>query len=155
SKLRLSSEARSRQIIWQDSEDIVGDLVLDIVKRLLTAKTDPDKQPLEDLTTYVAVAAHNAFYTYLRRKHPDRWRLKDKLRYVLTYKTGGFALWRGNQNKWWCGLEEWRVQNVAPCAAGCVNKLREELAGKSANLLSEREKDNLPELVNEIFRWAG
>ncbi|HEU4388563.1 MAG TPA: hypothetical protein VFV34_12250 [Blastocatellia bacterium] len=154
-KLRLSVEGRSRHIIWQDSEDIVGDLVLDIVKRLLAAKADPDRQPLEDLTTYVAVAAHNAFYTYLRRKHPERWRLKDKLRYVLTYKTGGFALWRGNQNKWWCGLEEWRVQNVSPCPAGRVKKFREERAELSANLIGEGEKDNLPKLVNEVFQWAG
>src|SRR5262249_3322041 len=130
-KLRVSAEGPSRHIVWQDSEDIVGDLVLDIVKRLLAAKADPDRQPLEDLTTYVAVAAHNAYYTYLRQKHPERWRLKDRLRYVLTNREG-FALWKGAQNKWWCGLARWRVQNIAPCAAGRIKRFREEQAELTA-----------------------
>lgn len=152
-RLRLSVEGSNHYIVWQESEDIVGDLVLDIIKRLLAVKADPETKSLDDLSTYVAVAAYNAFYTYLRRRHPERWRLKDKLRYVLTYRKG-FALWKGDRGRWWCGLADWRDEDVASCATGRIKSLREDRE-RAIRVLGETERDNLPRLLDEIFAWAG
>src|SRR6185436_14086101 len=92
-------------------------------------KSDPRKQPVSDLTNYVAVAAHNAFNTYLRRKHPERWRLKDKLRYVLSNQKG-LSLWENESDTWLCGFDIWRENDTPLSAAGRVRELRDNDAAR-------------------------
>lgn len=154
-KLRLSADGSDHNSAWQDSDDIVGEVVLQLVKRLSEMKSDPQKQPVSDLTNYVAVAAHNAFNTYLRRKHPERWRLKDKLRYVLIYQKG-FSLWESETGRWLCGFGVWREESTPLSAAGRVRELREnESERERIAAENEPEKKNLPRLVGAVFNWAG
>ena len=43
-KLRLSAEGSDHNRAWQDADDIVGDVVLQLVRRLLETKSDPDRK---------------------------------------------------------------------------------------------------------------
>jgi hypothetical protein len=154
-KLRLSTARSDHNSELQDSEDIVGDVLLQLVKRLRDAKSDPRKAPLNDVTSYVAVAARNAFSSYVRSKHPERWRLKDKIRYVLINQKG-LALWEAGRSRWICGFEMWRQDGRTPCPSDVLQQLREnpgELATKS--LETGKGRNNLPRLVAAIFNWAG
>ena len=154
-KLRLSALRSDHNSEVQDSEDIVGDVVLQLVKRLRDAKSDPRKGPLNDVNSYVAVAACNAFNTYVRRKHPERWRLKDKVRYALTYQRG-FSLWEPDRTRTLCGFDVWREEGRPSHPSGGLQWLREnpgELASIDPNSIKART--NLPLLVSAIFNWAG
>ena len=154
-KLRLSADGSDNNRAWQDADDIVGDVVLQLVRRMLDMKSDPRKQPVSDLTNYVAAAGHNAFNTYLRRKHPERWRLKDKLRYVLTYQRG-FSLWEGERGRWLCGFEVWREQSTSRSAESRVRHLRDNKDERERICLDlENQKKSLPGLVVAVFNWAG
>jgi len=154
-KLRVSADGSDNNRACQDSDDIVGDVVLQLVRRLSEVKSDPRKQSISDLTNYVAVAAHNAFNTYLRRKHPERWKLKDKLRYVLTYQKG-FSLWENQNGRWLCGFKVWRDDSTPLSAPGRVRELRDNQPERERVLLeSESQKKNLPRLVGAVFNWAG
>ena len=89
----------------QDREDVAGDVVLDLVTRLKRLKQGGDT-PIERFSAYVAVAAHNGCDQYLRQRYPQRHRLKNRLRYLLS-KMPNFALWEDLEHGWICGRAVW------------------------------------------------
>jgi DNA-directed RNA polymerase specialized sigma24 family protein len=105
----------------QDREDIAGDVVLDLVSRLKRLKQSND-MPIERFTAYVAVAAHNGCDQYLRHRYPQRHRLKNRLRYLLT-KSANFALWEDAERGWVCGRSTWRGRTPVPLDPEVVSHL--------------------------------
>jgi hypothetical protein len=74
--------------------------------------------PILNFAAYVASIAYRTCYTHLRRLYPQRARLKNRLRYALTYdpdlsiEQDAFGIWR-------CGLTEWAEhppEDVDPAA---------------------------------------
>jgi hypothetical protein len=61
---------------------------------------------------YVAAAAHNARSSYLRRKYPERARLRDRLRYMLSHHEQR-AVWELERREWLCGFVSWRDQQLS------------------------------------------
>jgi hypothetical protein len=151
-KLRLSTARSDHNSELQDSEDIIADVLLQLVKRLRDAKSNPHKAPLNDVTSYVAVAARNAFSTYVRSKHPERSRLKDRICYALVNQKG-FALWEAG-GRWICGFEVWRQEGREPSPPDLLQQLRDNPNALASTTFYER-RNNLPQLVDAIFNWAG
>src|SRR5262249_3234578 len=63
-----------------------------------------------------AATAHNACHAFVRRRFPDRARMRNRLRYVLT-RDPGLALWDGPGGEWLCGLSAWRGRPTAVASA--------------------------------------
>src|SRR5262245_33375285 len=99
----------------QDAEDVTAEVVLRLLKRLRDLKANPPESAASGFRGYVAVAAYNACYEYLRREYPDRCRLKARLRYALR-RGREFALWLGEGRQWLCGFAVWR-DAVPPAGA--------------------------------------
>ncbi|HEY6330268.1 MAG TPA: hypothetical protein VI756_13090 [Blastocatellia bacterium] len=91
---------------FHDIEDVCNEVAIQLLNRLRRIKASASSEFLTDFRAYVAVSAYNACHHYLRRKYPERYRLKNRLRYVLT-RDGCFALWE-TSGRWFCGLSEWR-----------------------------------------------
>ena len=90
----------------QDREDLSGDIMLDLVSRLQSAKSGESK-PIENYQGYIAVAAYHACDQYLRRRYPQRHRLRNRVRYLLEH-TKGFAVWEDEQGELIAGRAQWR-----------------------------------------------
>ncbi|SPE27891.1 conserved hypothetical protein [Candidatus Sulfopaludibacter sp. SbA3] len=105
----------------QDREDVAGDVILDLVSRLKRLKREGDT-PIERFTAYVAVAAHNGCDQYLRHRYPQRHRLKNRLRYLLS-KTPNLALWEDWEHGWICGRRAWRDRPPVPLDPELVSRL--------------------------------
>src|SRR4030095_4330105 len=105
----------------QDAEDVTAEVALRLRKKLRDLKLTPPEAVAGGFRGYVAVAAYNACYQYLRQEYPNRSRLKAKLRYALTRRPE-FALWRSESRRWLCGFAAWG-DAVPP--AGAVALLRE------------------------------
>ena len=105
----------------QDREDIAGDVILDLVSRLKRLKQSND-MPIERFAAYVAAAAHNGCDQYLRHRYPQRHRLKNRLRYLLT-KTANFDLWEDAERGWICGRSAWRGRSPVPLDPEVVSHL--------------------------------
>src|SRR5689334_196569 len=90
-KLRLS-------LVHSDAEDVYGEILLQILAELREFKKSPKNRPIKDFKSYVATIAYHTCYEYLREKYPQRSRLKDRLRYLLSHHKS-FAMWEGNQEK--------------------------------------------------------
>jgi RNA polymerase sigma factor (sigma-70 family) len=124
----------------QDREDVAGDVILDLVSRLKRLKEAGDA-PIERFAAYVSVAAHNGCDQYLRQRYPQRHRLKNRLRYLLS-KTPAFALWEDSERGWVCGRAIWQGRAPVP--------LDPELIAR----LGPRDRPP-PQLLADLFNQVG
>jgi RNA polymerase sigma factor (sigma-70 family) len=96
----------------QDRDDVVGDVTLELVARLKRLKSSGDAG-IERFAAYVSVAAHNGCDQYLRQRYPQRHRLKNRLRYLLS-KLPNLALWEDSERGWVCGRTNWKGRAPVP-----------------------------------------
>lgn len=89
-----------------DIEEVYHDVQLRLLQRLRALKQDPADRPITNLHSYVATIARHTCDEYLRRKHPLRRSLKDKLRHQLTSHTE-FTLWQDEEHGYLAGLAIW------------------------------------------------
>jgi RNA polymerase sigma factor (sigma-70 family) len=85
-----------------EAEEIVSTIHVRVLRRL---QQFPGGDAIGNLADYVATISHNAIYDHLRRRYPERTRLKNRLRYVIKHDPR-FALWE-TTNGAACGLAEW------------------------------------------------
>jgi RNA polymerase sigma factor (sigma-70 family) len=154
---RKLSISRSSSIAGQeDAEDVYSEVLVQLLSRLQRARANPDANAINDFRGYVAVTTYNACHQHLRQKYPHRWRLKNRLRYLLTH-TSGLALWENAGAEWLCGLafQQGRTkegERGKPLEPVRDNPRTLERAGLSTeNLHFVR----LTDLVKAIFQWVG
>ena len=140
----------------QDAEDISGEVLVQLLKRLRDFKTNPEDKAISNFRGHVAVTTYHAYHAYLRQKYPARWRLKNKLRYLLTH-TKEFALWEGGEREWLCGFAVWRDRQIAVARGGLVQQWRDSVqAAERAELSSAVvRRMRLAELLILIFKEVG
>lgn len=96
-----------------DAEDLVSSILLRIVARLQLAAVS-EEHAIERVESYVATLTYNALYDDRRRRFPERTRLKNRLRYILS-TDARFAAWTSEDDELICGLAAWKNRNdVAP-----------------------------------------
>jgi DNA-directed RNA polymerase specialized sigma24 family protein len=155
-KLRVSVNGGGYSRAAQEAEDVRSEILLQLISRLRALKEDSEGKAIANFRSYVAVTAHNACHEFLRRKYPERWRLKNRLRYLLTHQAG-FALWETEQGEWLCGTEAWRAKEIKPGSAGRIRELRNDslalelpgMTGRNPHLMHPAE------LVAAIFKQVG
>ena len=98
--LDLSDERRENE----EARDLVSEARLLIIEKLQKLRSG-DGRPIDDLDAYADRVAVNVCNKYLRHKYPNRLRLKNQLRYLLSHNQR-FALWLSDDGEWLCGLRE-------------------------------------------------
>ena len=110
----------------QDVEDVASDVMVELIGRLRSMRDGAPADAIGSFAGYTAVASYHACHEYLRRKYPNRHRLKTRLRYLLN--TGRkFAIWQDPWGEWICGFGRWQATGATPTSA-------DELAGWHAAL---------------------
>ncbi len=92
----------------EDLEDICSEALLEVIARLDSVRTG-EPAPIERFAGYVASIGYRAVYDYFRSRHPERHKLKNRLRYALKPEHG-FALWDAGEDGWLASLERYRRQ---------------------------------------------
>lgn len=88
----LSRYTRNESLLQpHDADDIDATVVLRLVGKLNAAVARPD-DAVRGFEDYVATLTYNAVNDFLRWRHPERARLKNRLRHVLTHDPR-LALW--------------------------------------------------------------
>jgi DNA-directed RNA polymerase specialized sigma24 family protein len=128
----------------QDEEDIRSDVVLQLISRLQGLRGSGGQPPIEDFRAYVAATTYNAHHKYLRMKYPARWRLKNRLRYLLNHH-GDFANSQNESGEYLCGLAVWRKElhgrntDVASQQGGATEFVNSLALGESVGRMSFME----------------
>lgn len=110
SKLHSPFNQKDKGSRNQDIEEAYHEIQLHVLERLRKFKSHPDSKSVANLRGYVVTIARNACDDYLRRKFPQRRKLKDKIRYCLT-SNAEFALWE-SASEWLSGLSEWQSSSA-------------------------------------------
>jgi RNA polymerase sigma factor (sigma-70 family) len=113
-----------------DAGDIVSQVLLQLMVRLRQGRIDETLGTIDAFANYVAAAAHHACDHAVRRKHPARWRLRNRIRYVLEHDPH-LAVWKSAQGSWLCGRADWRGQarlGTPPRDASLAPSLKESPA---------------------------
>ncbi len=92
----------------EDTEDIISLVTLRLLRRI--ERLD-DQEPIASFDDFVARLTFNSFYDFLRRRHPERSRLKNRLRYLFTHDER-LKLWRV-ANEMVAGLSKWNNRSDA------------------------------------------
>jgi hypothetical protein len=106
-----------------DVEDLQAEALGLLLARLNEARENPASDPISDFRAYVAVTTYRACDMRLRQKYPNRWRLKSKVRYLLTHQRG-LTLWVGARSEWLAGFEIWKAERREPDASERLTELR-------------------------------
>jgi DNA-directed RNA polymerase specialized sigma24 family protein len=157
-KLRVYFRGNANRTISRDAEDVFSEALLQFLTRLAEIKSPAsDEAGIRNLRSYVAVIAYRACHLHLRRKYPQRYSLKNKLKYFLTHQQG-FALWE-SEEEWLAGFADW--QNQTPALETSpnqrLNELRDDAQTFITNLLPCATASNasLLELLTAIFQWTA
>jgi len=128
-KLSFPGQAES-----QDVEDVAGDVMVELIARLQKMRQSAGAESagaaaatIGSFAGYTTVAAYHACHEYLRRKYPNRHRLKTRLRYLLN-SDGRLAVWETAAGDWVCGYRKWQTAGTPPEPAEAVSRWRETLA---------------------------
>lgn len=84
-RLRLGVFLRGSTQSELDAEDLCSDITLKMLLKLREMKEGVGETQIENLPGFVANLAHQRCSDYFRSKHPERWRLKTRLRYLLSH----------------------------------------------------------------------
>jgi hypothetical protein len=102
----------------------VGDVMVLLVDRLGEVRRAPGAEPIGSLADYTAAVTHNVLAHLVRRRHPERARLKNRMRYLLTHRAG-LALWDLPGAGAVCGLAPARDRPEDPAAMDALRALDE------------------------------
>jgi len=151
-KLRVSLRPSDGSAQNQDALDLAQSVRAVVVGELRHLKANQDQRSIGDFRQYVAVKAYSACADYFRRKHPERWRLKNALRYQLK-QNPEFTLREDERGKWICGLSSTPGASTAQSSSRCAEP-------SGARTLFPEGIDHLQqisftELLEKIFVRAG
>lgn len=91
----------------EDVEDAASEAMVRLLERLGDGASGDAGTPIDDVEAYAATVTYNCCAHLIRQRHPERARLKNRIRYVL----GGdprFAMWDEPAAGAVCGRAAWR-----------------------------------------------
>jgi hypothetical protein len=137
-----------------DAEDVHSEIVLNLLSRLSELRNNSQLEAIQDFRSYVAVTSYRACYEHLRRKYPQRYSLKNKLRYFLRHKER-FALWETDESGWLSGFSYWRKTPV--CDSRRLTQLRDHFSEVEREIFGggTAAGQTLNDLLTAIFKWTG
>jgi DNA-directed RNA polymerase specialized sigma24 family protein len=136
----LGSAAR----LAAEAEDVASEVRVRIVQKLGELRRGAG-DPIENFHGYVVRAAQHAAYALMRRRFPERTRLKNRVRYVAGHHPG-VRLRLDAHGDWIC--ETARAIRTAP-APGAIRSLLDDPAGFAARHRLNRHGP-LPALIEAI-----
>lgn len=135
--------ARSdRALREQDADDVISTVTLRLVRKLRFLVGE--REAIGRFDDYVATLTYNTVYDFLRRRFPERSRLKNRLRYVLT-RDPRFSLWNAPSGMA-AGLAEWGESSI----------VRQRIELPEASIVrAMRDREAPAEALLAIFRHVG
>lgn len=153
---KLRAYGAANMVGAEDLEDVAGDALLVLVQRLQALRSEAGAVDIENLDGYTAAVAYSACARYLRRRYPDRARLKSRLRYILQ-RDRRFALWDVPAAGPCCGLAARAGDPPERSAAEAMARLEREPERWPRSWAAPALVDHADPapLVADIFRLAA
>jgi DNA-directed RNA polymerase specialized sigma24 family protein len=142
------------RLLPQDVDDVIATVHLRLVRRLGSVLLFED-DAITRFDDYVATLTYHTIYDFLRRRFPERTRLKNRLRYLLTHDAR-FATWTSPRGIV-CALSKWPdttafAESVPPevTLGADVSQNPDRSSDAVASLL---ERVGTPLLLEAVLTW--
>ncbi len=136
----------SRGVLAEDIEDACSEALSCLVPRLRVLRASPAEVDVADFESYVAGLASHVAFQFFARRFPERSRLRNRIRYVLTTDSR-FRLSKGGDGTPLCSLKL-RNDGARVVTESTVETCRQALAGRS--LPVSRMQDLLFTILSEL-----
>lgn len=100
-----------------DVDDIVGQVTLHVLRKLRAA-TVLEEESVQNVDAYVTTLTKNVVRDVMRRRSPERTRIKSRIRYLCEHDPR-LALWSA-EGVTLCGLTSWKNRQDHAANAGAV-----------------------------------
>jgi hypothetical protein len=137
-----------RKLAFQDQSANVEHIITEAAVGL-AARLRADRNAATPFAVLAALAASDSAGDYLRSKHPTRYRVEARVRYLHTTEKG-LALWETNGD-WLCGLSKWQAEDAQPVSKAKLDNWRDLLQ----NIPRGRNAVHPAELAFAIFERLG
>ncbi len=151
-KLRISLRGDDDGYVNQIGMDLLSDVRAALLPVLQRMRSRTKTERVENFSAYIKAAALNAYRQYLRDKYPNRLRLRNKVHYILTRRTG-YALWKDDAGAWLCGLTDWREKGTLPASIGSIEGLDKDLSPVTSGSLDDNAK--IISLIGSLFERSA
>lgn len=153
-RIKLRTTVRAGECACE-VEDLQGNIYVQLLTRLGNLKTNSREDEIRDFCGYVAAMTSNSCNDYLRRKYPQRYSLKNRLRYLLTHNKS-FSVWSDDEQQLNCSSAGWTSQVSDGNGANRLRELRENPQAVVQKLSGvEVSRTELSELLPVIFNWLS
>lgn len=156
-----SSSPRDQQSV----EDLYGEAMIQLLTRLeeereqSTRASEAARAPIRDFPALVATITSRTCDGWLRRRFPERARLKRRLEYLLSGEGAvrEFAVWAGADGRRLAGMRDWAPSRTANPISRAYRELVESPRASLARALGEREPAEIhpADLLTAVLRLAG
>jgi hypothetical protein len=139
-------------------EDVASAIREQLIRQLAALRGGERESPIRDFRGYVAGVSYSAWADHLRKRHPQRSMLLNRVRYLL--ESGGpgrrFALWLGEAGENLCGLIDWKTQGRAAPSPKlqwlCVDPRAAAAAAFGSRALG---REDVAWAVPKLFTWLA
>lgn len=94
-----------------EREELSSEAVFQLIRKLQEIKSSPG-QPIANFSGYAAVTTFNVVHAHFRRAHPERQRLRNRIRHVVR-QSPHFGLWQSQSGQFVCGHARWAGDGLA------------------------------------------
>lgn len=152
SKLQVARPTSTEGSGAQEAQDLCSEVAVQLLSRLHDLRDGPDQTPIANFHGYVAAVTYNSCSANLRRKYPERQRLKNRLRYLLNHDPS-LAMWEDSNGMSLCGLANWKglTDSTFPPQRTTVESTVEQTVQSASNLRQLPPRA----LLNALFSFSG
>ena len=152
-KLSGSLDRSNSNNDYQDAEDVCSEVSLELLAWLRRVKADPENNATRNFRGFVAVVAYRACAAYLRKKHPHRLSLKNRIWYTATHHSD-FALWKDSEGEWLCGFSAWENKETLSVPARLLTLRNNPSEFKETALAGDLWRMSTSDMMAAIFAWV-
>lgn len=155
-KLRAYSSRNGPGYSDHEADDLNSEVFVKLLDSLRLCKENPQEKGIANFRGYVATTAYNACAERLRRKRPQHYNLRSKLRRLLTTMPG-LALWRDERDELVGGFAVWKEKGMRVSRNALYRQLCDDPQAFSHQALPGKDvmRMTLPDLVAAMLDWAG
>jgi RNA polymerase sigma factor (sigma-70 family) len=129
----------------EEAAEIHSEVVLGLIARLQHIGAD-DAEPIASIDNYTASVTLHAFHNVMRLRYPQRARLKNRIRYLLTHDAR-FTMWPTRSHDTACGFARWKRSGRAEDAEALLESRDVPVAA--------RDPRHPAEVLTIVFEQAG
>ena len=105
-----------------EREELSSEAIFQLLRKLQEIKSEPPRNPIANFNGYAAVTTFNVVHAHFRRAHPERQRLRNRIRHVVR-KSARFALWQSPSGDFVCGYASWPGTVSEDCSEADLDRI--------------------------------